>query len=135
MLTDEGLEGAGEATVSPRWSGETVWGAQAVIDRLFTPAVLGCDPTDVDQIDRRLDAVCTHNWFAKSAVEMACWDIAGKAAGQPVYELLGGAVRPLAVRSRYSMGAYEPARARDRAGTGGRRFHDDQGQSGTRSGG
>ena len=115
VLTDEGIEGAGEATVSPRWSGETVWGAQAVVDRLFAPAVVGCDPRDFEEIDRRMDDVCTHNWFAKSAVEMACWDIAGKAAGQPVYELLGGAVRPLAVRSRYSMGAYEPQQARDRA--------------------
>ena len=46
---------------------------------------------------------------------MACWDIRGKAEGKPVYELLGGAQRPLAIRSRYSMGAYEPDRARARA--------------------
>jgi len=115
VLAGDGLEGAGEATVAPRWSGETVWGAQAVVDRLLAPAVLGCDVRDVAEIDRRMDAACAHNWFAKSAIEMACWDIAGKAAGRPVYELLGGAVRPLAVRSRYSMGAYEPERARNRA--------------------
>ena len=30
VLTDAGIEGAGEATVIPRWSGETVWGAQAL---------------------------------------------------------------------------------------------------------
>ena len=40
---------------------------------------------------RRLDAVAVDNWFAKAAIEMACWDIAGRAAGKPVYELLGGA--------------------------------------------
>lgn len=115
VLSDDGLEGAGEATVMPRWSGETVWGAVAMIDRVLAPAVLGCDPTVVPEIDRRMDAAAAHNWFAKAAIEMACWDIAGKAAGKPVYELLGGAVRPVAVRSRYSMGAYPPARAAERA--------------------
>jgi muconate cycloisomerase len=115
VVTDDGLEGAGEATVMPRWSGETVWGAQAMIDRVLAPLLSGCDPTDVAAIDQRMDAAATHNWFAKSALEMACWDLAGKAAGKPVYELLGGAVRPLAVRSRYSMGAYQPDHAAARA--------------------
>jgi len=41
---------------------------------------------------------------------MACWDIQGRAAGKPVYELLGGARRPRVIRSRFSMGAYEPDR-------------------------
>lgn len=115
LLTDAGVEGVGEATVMPRWSGETVWGAQAVIEHVFTPLLLGCDPHAVAEIDARMDKACAHNWFAKSAIEMACWDIQGKAAGKPVYELLGGACRPLAIRCRFSMGAYEPERARNRA--------------------
>jgi len=115
VLTDVGIEGVGEATVIPRWSGETVWGARAMIDRVLAPNVIGCDPLDVAEIDYRMDASCIHNWFAKSAIEMACWDIRGKAEGKPVYELLGGAQRPLVIRSRYSMGAYEPERARARA--------------------
>jgi muconate cycloisomerase len=110
--TDEGIEGAGEATVMARWSGETVWGAQALVDRVLAPLVIGCDPHDIQEIDRRMDAACAHNWFTKSAIEMACWDIQGKAANKPVYELLGGAVRPLTFRCRFSMGAYEPDRAR-----------------------
>jgi L-alanine-DL-glutamate epimerase-like enolase superfamily enzyme len=115
VVTDDGLEGAGEATVSVRWSGETVWGAKAVVDRILAPAILNADPTDIDEIDRRLDLAAVQNWFAKSAIEMACWDLKGKAAGQPIYELLGGACRPLAVRSRFSMGAYDVPRARRRA--------------------
>jgi muconate cycloisomerase len=115
VLTDEGQQGAGEATTSARWSGETAWGAQALIDRVLAPRLIGCDPADIAEIDRRLDALCAHNWFAKSALEMACWDILGQAAGKPVYDLLGGAARPLAVRSRYSMGAYEPDHAARRA--------------------
>jgi muconate cycloisomerase len=115
VLTDEGIDGAGEATVAARWSGETAWGAQALVDRVFAKHLVGCDPTDIAAIDALLDAAAAHNWFAKSAIEMACWDIRGKAEGKPVYELLGGAVRPLSVRSRYSMGAYEPDHAARRA--------------------
>ena len=115
MKSDSGVEGVGEATVTPRWSGETAFGARHVIDTLLAPAIVGCDVRDVTEISRRMDAVCAHNWFAKSALEMAAWDIHGKAAGKPVHELLGGPCRPLAVRCRYSMGAYEPPRAAARA--------------------
>ncbi len=121
LLTDTGLEGAGEATATVRWSGETVWGVQAVIQRVLAPLVIGQDLDPVNplesirELDRRMDALVQHNWFAKSAIEMACWDVLGKAANKPVYELLGGACRPLAIPSRFSMGAYDIARARARA--------------------
>jgi muconate cycloisomerase len=113
--TDAGIEGVGEATVMPLWSGETVWGCKAILDNLLSPAVIGADPTNITDVDQRMDRVTRHNWFAKSAIEMACWDIAGKAAGKPVYELLGGAVRSRTIRCRFSMGAYEPDRAKARA--------------------
>ncbi|MDB5344413.1 MAG: ykfB 2 [Schlesneria sp.] len=115
VTTDTGLEGWGEATVTPRWSGETCLGAKAMIDQILSPAALGVDPGDIEELDRRLDAVAVGNWFAKAAIEMACWDIQGRALGKPVYELLGGACRPLTIRSRFSLGAYEPERARRRA--------------------
>lgn len=113
--TDAGIEGIGEATVMPLWSGETVWGAKAILDHEFAPAVIGADPTNIEDINRRLGRTSRHNWFSKAAIEMACWDIAGKAANKPVYELLGGAVRPLTVECRFSMGAYTPDHARARA--------------------
>ena len=116
IQTDAGIEGAGEATVMPRWSGETAWGAQAVIDHVFAPLLIGCDPFDIPHVDHLMDRAAADNWFAKSAIEMACWDIQGKEAGKPVYELLGGAVRPLPITCRFSMGAYPLERARQRAG-------------------
>src|SRR5262245_58868042 len=121
LLTDSGIEGAGEASATVRWSGETVWGVQAVIDRVLAPLVIGLelDPArplaSIEALDRRMDAAVKHNWFAKSAIEMASWDALGKAAGKPVYELLGGACRSLAIPSRFSMGAYDVPRARARA--------------------
>lgn len=114
ISTDEGIDGVGEATVMPRWSGETVWGAKALIDHVFTPLLRGCDPHDLEAIDSVMDRAAADNWFAKAAVEMACWDLLGKQAGKPVYELLGGAVRPLEIRCRFSMGAYDPDRTRRR---------------------
>lgn len=113
--TSAGIEGVGEATVSPRWSGETIWSARAIIERLFAPRLLGRDPRDIHAVETVMDREARHNWFAKSAIEMACWDIRGKECGKPVYELLGGAVRPLKICCRYSMGAYEPRRAARRA--------------------
>ena len=115
VQADNGLEGWGEATVTPRWSGETCLGAKAMIDGVLAPAVLGADVSLIAELDQRMDAVAVGNWFAKSAIEMACWDLQGRAANRPVYELLGGACRPLTIRSRFSLGAYDPERARRRA--------------------
>lgn len=121
LLTDDGLEGAGEASATVRWSGETMWSVQALIDRVLAPLLIGqtLDSSrpmaSITALDQIMDRVAAHNWFAKSAIEMACWDVLGKAAGKPVYELLGGACRPLGIRSRFSMGAYDVERARARA--------------------
>ncbi len=121
LRTDDGLEGVGEASATVRWSGETVWGVQAVIDRVFAPLLIGQELNpeqplaSITAIDAIMDRAAAHNWFAKSAIEMACWDVLGKAAGKPVYDLLGGACRPLAIRSRFSMGAYDVDRAKARA--------------------
>ncbi len=115
LTTDDGWEGVGEATVTPRWSGETVWGALAILEKVFAPALIGVDPEDLEEVDRRLDALAVGNWFAKAALEMACWDVVGRAAGEPLYRRLGGLCRPLTVKSRFSLGAYEPEVAAARA--------------------
>lgn len=113
--TDDGIDGIGEATVTQNWSGETPWSAIAIIERFFAPVLMGCDPTDVAEIDRRMDFVAQYNWFAKAAIEMACWDIAGKAVQKPVYDLFGGACRSLTIRNRFSIGAYTPELSAQRA--------------------
>ncbi|RMG36360.1 MAG: muconate cycloisomerase [Planctomycetota bacterium] len=115
LCTDAGIEGVGEATVTPQWSGETVWGAKALIDRVLAPLLLGRDPRDIDDIDRTMARRVVGNWFARAAVEMACWDVIGRSENRPVFELLGGAVRPLTVKSRFSLGAYPPDVAAERA--------------------
>jgi muconate cycloisomerase len=113
--TDAGIEGVGEATVMPRWSGETAASAQTIVGSYFAGALAGADPCDIAEIDRRMDREARGNWFAKCAIENACWDIAGKSAGKPVYELLGGPRRSRTIPARFSMAAYDPATAAAKA--------------------
>jgi muconate cycloisomerase len=91
--TDAGIMGLGEATISGLWSGETQAGTVAAIRDYLAPVLIGRDPRDITAARRAMDFMIKLNPFTKSAVEMALWDIAGKAAGLPVYQLLGGKVR------------------------------------------
>ncbi len=87
--TDEGLVGLGEAAAYP--SAAIVLAVLASLE----PLVLGADPRQIERLVRRIELVGTwHHVKATSpaiaAVEMACWDIVGKAAGQPLVNLFGG---------------------------------------------
>ena len=87
IVTDDGISGYGEIEhYKPAWS---------PIVMMLKPALIGQDPTDVERVMRRIRARGGFKpWGAAvSAVEMALWDVAGKAAGVPVYKLLGGKVR------------------------------------------
>ena len=121
LTTDDGVEGVGEATVTPRWSGETALGAQALIAGYLAPPLLGLaliagpETADVETALVRMDAAAFANPFAKSAIEAAIWDVKGRAAGAPVYELLGGPVRDLALPIRFSLAAASPEQTAARA--------------------
>jgi muconate cycloisomerase len=91
--TDAGIVGLGEATISGLWSGETQKGTVAAIAEYIAPQLVGTDPRDITAARRAMDFTIKLNPFTKAAVEMALWDIAGQAAGLPVYQLLGGKVR------------------------------------------
>ncbi|HKA07493.1 MAG TPA: enolase C-terminal domain-like protein [Gemmataceae bacterium] len=106
VYTDQGLIGLGEATISALWSGETQAGTVGIIRDYFEPALIGKDPRDITAARRAMDFRVKLNPFTKAAVEMALWDIAGKAAGLPVYQLLGGKVRDN-VRIKLVLWAYD----------------------------
>jgi len=108
--TDECLVGVGEATLSPRWSGETSPGCVAAIEGLIAPQLVGCDPTAVADLTARMNGTIRFNPFTKAAVEMALWDLAGKAAGVPVCQLLGGKVRD-ELPMKMVVGAFEVGEA------------------------
>src|SRR3954470_23241623 len=86
--TDDGLTGVGEVSCTARWSGEDQVSAAHFINTYFGPLLVGETIDDVDRLNAKFAAAVAGNYFTKAAVEMALWDIAGKAAGKPVWELL-----------------------------------------------
>ena len=88
--TDEGITGAGEVCpLGPFYLPAYAEGVRSGI-RELGPHLIGQDPTKLLPINRRMDAALKGHPYVKSALDMACWDILGKASGQPVCELLGG---------------------------------------------
>jgi muconate cycloisomerase len=98
--TDEGLTGWGEVNGSPDWSGETLAGAQALIEQHFAPRLVGEDPRQIRHCLKKLDRTWG-NSFAKAGLEMALFDLLGRALNVPVYQLLGGAVRSPVIPLRF----------------------------------
>ena len=90
--TDEGLVGLGEACPAYEFTGETLWTVQDVIGEYLGPSVIGRDPFDVEGIVRRWERelFTVGNQAAQAALEMALWDLQGKALGRPLGDLLGG---------------------------------------------
>ena len=114
LHTEEGLVGLGEATVSALWSGETSKGCVAALRDLIGPALAGADPFQITAIRKSMDFLLKLNPFTKAAVEMALWDLAGKALGIPVYQLLGGKVRD-SIPTKMMIGAFDLPRVRSLA--------------------
>lgn len=110
LITDEGIVGLGEVSCTPRWSGEDQVTAAHFIRTVIGPKLIGENPLDVERLTALLRRSIAANPFTKSGLEMALWDILGKAAGLPVYRLLGGAVRPF-VPTKFSVTGQAPAAA------------------------
>lgn len=106
--TDADLDGLGEFNGTANWSGETQAGAKALIDEHFAPRLVGEDPRQTRACMARLDKVYG-NPFAKAAVELALFDLLGKSLGAPLYQLLGGSVRPLDLPVRFPIMPVGPA--------------------------
>jgi muconate cycloisomerase len=109
--TDQDITGLGEATVSALWTGETSKSTVAAINDLLGPALVGTDPSRILRARQEMDLLIKLNPFTKAAVEMGLWDIAGKAAGVPVYQLLGGKLRDQ-IPTKMMIGAFDPPHAR-----------------------
>jgi galactonate dehydratase len=110
LTTDSGISGIGEASLE--WQEKTV---QALCHEWVEGRVIGCDPFDIESVIGRMvrdqyqggATVMT----AISGVELAMWDIVGKACGQPVYRLLGGCCHQRI--ATYANGWYGGARTPD----------------------
>src|SRR5947209_4757989 len=88
--TDEGVTGHGEVCpLGPFYLPAYANGVRAGIAELG-PHLLGEDPRELLKLQRRMDAALKGHPYVKSGIDMACWDVLGKATGQPVCTLLGG---------------------------------------------
>src|SRR5438552_5215056 len=86
--TDAGLVGLGEVSCTPIWSGEDHRTATHFIAELLAPQLVGEDPTEIERLTAKMHSALAGNPFTKSGLEMALWDLLGKASGLPVYRLL-----------------------------------------------
>ncbi|AQH02875.1 mandelate racemase [Burkholderia sp. KK1] len=90
--TDSGLTGVGEiCPLGPSYLAAYAEGARTGLMKL-AHGLLGEDPCQLGRINLRMDELLKGHPYVKSALDMACWDILGKATGQPVYNLLGGRI-------------------------------------------
>jgi L-alanine-DL-glutamate epimerase-like enolase superfamily enzyme len=90
VLTDAGHTGWGEVCpLGPFYLPAYGPGARAGIAELG-PALIGEDPRELGRLNRKMDEALKGHPYVKSALDMACWDLLGKAAGLPVCTLLGG---------------------------------------------
>jgi L-alanine-DL-glutamate epimerase-like enolase superfamily enzyme len=87
--TDDGVVGTAEAPPRPFTYGETQASIRAVIDGTFAPQIVGMSPLEREAIHARLNRT-VGNPAAKSAIDMAIWDVVGQSLGVSVTELLGG---------------------------------------------
>jgi D-galactarolactone cycloisomerase len=86
IRTDEGLTGWGQASGPPATT-------PVVIERQYAPRLIGKDPRNWGALWPALGGLRGGHYGVLSGLEIALLDLAGKAAGQPVHQLLGGAVR------------------------------------------
>ena len=90
VTSDAGVDGWGEvcplgSTYLPAHAG----GARAAL-ALLAPALIGVDPTNLAAVNDAMDNVLMGHAYAKSPIDVACWDLTGKVWGASVSDMLGG---------------------------------------------
>jgi cis-L-3-hydroxyproline dehydratase len=93
--TDDGVTGYGEVCcpIAPGYTPSFAAGVRAGMTEV-SPALVGEDPRNLRCINAIMDGTLTGHDYAKSGIDMACWDILGKAASLPICTLLGGRFGP-----------------------------------------
>ncbi len=107
--TDEGIVGYGECDPWPLFTGDSAEVSALILSKHLAPMLLGQDPTNINELHRRMDSIIRNQHLTKSSIDMAAYDIWGKATGMPVHQLLGGKVQPSnTMRCMWSIGGSTP---------------------------
>jgi len=90
VTSDQGVDGWGEVCpLGTTYLAAHAGGARAALE-LLAPALIGIDPTNLAAVNDAMDSVLAGYAYAKSPIDVACWDLTGKARGASVAEMLGG---------------------------------------------
>ena len=121
LRTDEGLVGLGEAPVLKDWGGdygkyfgETPQTTMHIINDILSPALKGQEPCRFEVIHTLMDKAVKGYPYAKAAIDMALYDVAGKAMQVPAYQFFGGCFRDR-VSIAHSLGLMEVEKAIEEA--------------------
>lgn len=90
MTTECGIVGWGEAVPDEHITGETIESTYAMLKHTLAPLAIGQNPMHFEKLHELMDKVVNRAPAAKAAIDIACFDIAGKKLGVPVYQLIGG---------------------------------------------
>lgn len=90
IYTDDGIVGLGDTIPENPFQPETTWSVVAALKNFYAPLVLGEDPFNIEKLIIRMDGILPGNPFARTPIDFALYDIMGKAAGVPLYKLMGG---------------------------------------------
>ncbi|QNO13746.1 dipeptide epimerase [Alkalicella caledoniensis] len=88
--TDNGKVGYGESVPDEHVTGESFFSTIALLKNNIIPKVIGLNPFDIEKIHQIMDKTVKNAPAAKAAIDIACYDIMGKASKQPLYNLIGG---------------------------------------------
>ncbi|GGD73252.1 mandelate racemase/muconate lactonizing enzyme family protein [Caballeronia grimmiae] len=90
VTSDSGHDGWGEVCpLGSAYLPQHASGARAALE-LLAPALIGLDPTNISKVYDTMDSVLMGHSYAKSPIDVACWDLTGKAWGASVADMLGG---------------------------------------------
>ena len=90
VTTDTGHIGYGEGVADEHVTGESWTSTYEIIKRTLAPKLIGENPKNMERIHDLMDKEIYGAPTAKAAIDIACYDVVGKALGIPVYDLLGG---------------------------------------------
>ncbi|HWD81996.1 MAG TPA: enolase C-terminal domain-like protein [Kribbella sp.] len=93
VITSDGVEGYGEVSATPIWSGEDGTSAGHFIRTVLAPAVIGRPLTPVGALEDLMDKVLQGNPFTKAGVSIALWDAFARTLDVPLAVALGGPYR------------------------------------------
>ena len=94
ITADDGTQGWGQSVPTPKWSYETLETVQTTIERYLAPVLIGRDALDIDGAHAAMNRAIAPSFstgqpICKAGIDLALWDLAGRARGKSIAEMWG----------------------------------------------